>query len=150
MLFLSLFSASSVDDFLSCESEVSSKKTLTSSSQRLTHSKNLRSRPTQPTSCFSTRSTLSSISAMLRQHAQPHLSTSQIPSLLSLSDNPISLRPSSGFDFLSLFTHTQDPIILLETKNQSFHLALIILLDFHIIRYPKFLGLLQLIHIIMH
>ena len=93
----SSYSTSSADNILKCESKNSSKSSSSSSSQPVTHSYNLRSRPTQISSSSSTRSTSSSISAVLRQYAQPHSSTSENhPS--SLSDIPISLRPSSGIE----------------------------------------------------
>ena len=123
----SLYSTSSVDDILTCESEKLSNIASNSSSQPVTHSYNLRSRPIQTSSPSSTRSTPSSISAILRQHAQPNSSTSEnLPS--SLSDIPISLRPSSGME--SSFTvHSyprstpligdQESVFSLSTSNSN-------------------------------
>ena len=74
-----------------------SKKTSTSTSQPATFCYELRWRPIQTLSSSSTRSTSNSISALLRQHAQPNSSTSEkLPS--SLSDLSIELRPSSGIE----------------------------------------------------
>ena len=62
------------------------KSTLSSSSQIIPHSSNLRSRPLQTTPSSLARSTSSSISALLRQHAQPRSYTPEkLPSSLSLS-----------------------------------------------------------------
>ena len=78
-----------------CESKGSLINTIISSSQRVVLSHNLRSRLLQTSSSLRTRSTTNSISASLRQHAQPHSSTSEtIPSFLS--DIPLSLRLSFG------------------------------------------------------
>ena len=80
----SVYSTSSVDDIVICESENSSKNSSAFSSQPVTHSYNLRSRPNRTSPSSSTRSTSISNPALLLQHAQPHSNTSEkIPSFLS-------------------------------------------------------------------
>ena len=63
-------------------------------SQRVTHSYNLIARPTQSSSSSRTRLASSSISALLSHRAQPQSSASE--NLPSLSDIPLSIRPSCG------------------------------------------------------
>ena len=97
-------STSSVDDIRNCQSKISSNNTSTSSSQRVTPFYDLRSKLKQTYSSSGKRSTSSSISSFLRQHAQPKSSTSEnLPSCLS--DIPISLRPSSGIEVFTFHSY---------------------------------------------
>ena len=116
-----LISTPSVDDFLHWESgDSQSTKTLTSSSQGLKISYDLRSRPIQPLSSFRTRSTSSSISALLRYHVQSQ-SFSSGKLLSSLSVIQLWLRLRLIKECSSLFTYTLNLFILCRTKNQSLH-----------------------------
>ena len=92
----SFLSTSSVEGFLNCESEDSlSNNTLTYFFQRITHSFKLTSTPIQSSSSSCTRSTSSSISAMMLHHAQSQFFAFGSASV-SRPVNPLSLRPSSG------------------------------------------------------
>ena len=93
----SLFSTSSIYDYLNCGFEDSLIFFLTSSSQKVTPSNKLRSRPTQSSSYSRARTTSSSISALLPQHVQPRSSTSG-NSLSCLSGIQFSLKPSTGME----------------------------------------------------
>ena len=87
-------STSSVDGFLSCESEDSTNNLLWSSFRTVAHSYNLGWRPIQTSSSSHIRWTSSSFSAILRQHSESHSSIwKNLPS--PLSDMPFSLRPFS-------------------------------------------------------
>ena len=113
---MSLYSTSSINDLLNCKSKSSSYNTSTSSSHSVTHSYSLRSRAIQTSSSSSRRSASISISAILRQNAQPDsFSSESLPS--SLSDFPVSLRPSFGIE--TSFTVHSYPISHLIRDQES-------------------------------
>ena len=93
----SLYSNLSVDDLMNCESIFSSNNASSSSSQPVTQFQKFRSKPRHTSSSCSTRLTSSSISALLRRHAQPNSSTSEdLPAFFC--DSPISLKPYCGIE----------------------------------------------------
>ena len=90
----------SVDDLLIREWFRSQKtiNTVTSLSQRKSHAFKLRSRSIQLWSSSRTRSTLSTVSALLRHNEKPHNSACE-NQVSSLFDNLFSLRPLSDFEY---------------------------------------------------
>ena len=103
---------------MNSESKDPSNITITSSSQTVTHSHNLRSGRIQTTSSSSTRSTTKSITALLPQHAKPNCSTSEKP-VSCLSDIPLSPRPPSGIE-TSFTVHSYPRSIHLSGDQDTF------------------------------